>query len=131
MTEKNLAYCWIPRGERVLFLRRTAGVFRAGEWELPGGTAEPGEPFETTAVREAVEETGLRVRVTGELARDSWPDIAGRDLRIHAFVYTTEETGTGEVVLNPAEHDDFAWLTPAEARELPLPDHFRRLLGPS
>ena len=131
MTEiahKHLAYCWIARDDRVLFLRRAAGVFLAGRWELPGGTAEPGEPFEATAVREVAEETGLTVRVAGELARDSWPDIAGRALRIHAYVYTVDEDGTGEVVLNPAEHDDFAWLTRAQARELPLPDHFRRLL---
>jgi len=131
MTEiahKHLAYCWIARDERVLFLRRGAGVFLAGRWELPGGTAEPGEPFEATAVREVAEETGLTVRVTGELTRDSWPDIAGRAMRIHAYVYTVDEDGAGEVVLNPAEHDDFAWLTRAQARELPLPDHFRRLL---
>ncbi|MET8849294.1 NUDIX hydrolase [Amycolatopsis sp. NPDC004625] len=131
MTEiahKHLAYCWLARGDRVLFLRRVPGVFLAGRWELPGGTAEPGEPGEATAVREAAEETGLAVRVTGELARDAWPDIAGRPLRIHAFFYTVEEIGAGEVVLSPEEHDDFAWLTQAEARELPLPDHFRRLL---
>ncbi|MEU5265918.1 NUDIX hydrolase [Amycolatopsis sp. NPDC021455] len=131
MTEiahKHLAYCWIARDDRVLFLRRGADVFLAGRWELPGGTAEPGEPFEATAVREVAEETGLTVRVTGELARDSWPDITGRAMRIHAYVYTVDEDGTGEVVLDPAEHDDFAWLTRAQARELPLPDHFRRLL---
>ncbi|WP_410674837.1 NUDIX hydrolase [Amycolatopsis sp. cmx-4-68] len=131
MTEiarKHLAYCWIARGERVLFLRRRPGVFLAGRWELPGGTAEPGEPFETTAVREVAEETGLRVRVTGELARDSWPDVAGRALRIHAFVYTAQEDGAGAVVLNPEEHDEFAWLTRREAADLELADHFRRLL---
>jgi 8-oxo-dGTP diphosphatase len=112
----------------VLFLRRGPGVFLAGRWELPGGTVEPGESFEATAVREVAEETGLTVRVTGELSRDSWPDVAGRPLRIHAFVYRASETGLGEVVLNPDEHDDFAWLTVDEARELELPRHFRRLL---
>ncbi|MEV6874452.1 NUDIX hydrolase [Amycolatopsis sp. NPDC051128] len=131
MTEiahKHLAYCWIARGDRVLFLRRAPGVFLAGRWELPGGTVEPGEPFEATAVREVAEETGLTVRVTEEVSRDSWPDVAGRALRIHAFVYQASEDGLGEVVLNPAEHDDFAWLTVAEARKLELPQHFRRLL---
>jgi 8-oxo-dGTP diphosphatase len=131
MTEiarKHLAYCWIARGDRVLFLRRAPGVFLAGRWELPGGTAEPDEPFEATAVREAAEETGLRVRVTGELSHDSWPDVAGRALRIHAFVYTVEEDGAGDVVLNPEEHDEFAWLTRREAADFELADHFRRLL---
>jgi 8-oxo-dGTP diphosphatase len=131
MTEiarKHLAYCWIARGDRVLFLRRSPGVFLAGRWELPGGTVEPGEPFEATAVREVAEETGLKVRVTGELSRASWPDVAGRAMRIHAFVYTAEEDGAGDVVLNPEEHDEFAWMTPGEAQDLELPAHFRRLL---
>ncbi|MCR6490329.1 NUDIX hydrolase [Amycolatopsis sp. OK19-0408] len=124
---KDLAYCRIVRDGRVLFLRRAPGVFLAGRWELPGGTVEPGEPFEETAVREVAEETGLSVRVTGELSRDSWPDVAGRALEIHAFFYTAEENGEGDVVLNPGEHDDFAWLTPAEAADVDMAAHFRRL----
>ncbi|HEY3468445.1 MAG TPA: NUDIX hydrolase [Amycolatopsis sp.] len=131
MTEiarKDLAYCWIARGDEVLFLRRGPGVFRAGHWELPGGTVEPGEPVEAAAVREVAEETGLRVRVTGELSRDSWPDIAGRPMEIHAFVYTATEDGRDDVVLNPEEHDGFAWLSPADAVRLDLAAHFRRLL---
>ena len=128
IAQKHLAYCWIARGDRVLFLRRSPGVFLAGRWELPGGTVEPGEPFEATAVREVAEETGLKVRVTAELSRDSWPDVAGCALEIHAFVYRVEEDGTGEVVLNPEEHDDFAWLTPREAGRLEMAEHFRRLL---
>ena len=126
---KDLAYCRLTRDGRALFLRRAPGVFLAGRWELPGGTVEPGEPFEATAVREVAEETGLTVRVTGELARDSWPDIAGRALEIHAFVYTAEEIGENEVVLSPEEHDGFAWLTPDEAAGLDVADHFRRLLA--
>jgi 8-oxo-dGTP diphosphatase len=31
-------------------------------------------------------------------------------------------------VLNPDEHDEFAWVTPGEARDLELAAHFRRLL---
>lgn len=129
MTEtKYLAYCWVARDDRVLFLRRGPGVFLAGRWELPGGTVEPDEDFEAAAIREVVEETGLKVQVTGELSRTAWPDIAGRALEIRAFVYTVEEDGEGDVVLNPEEHDDFAWLTPEEARGLEMAQHFRRLL---
>lgn len=129
LARKDLAYCRITRDGRVLFLRRAPGVFLAGRWELPGGTVEPGEPSEETAVREVAEETGLTVRVTGELSRDSWPDVTGRPLEIHAFVYAAEETGFAEVVLNPEEHDDFAWLTAAEAVDLAMADHFRRSLA--
>jgi 8-oxo-dGTP diphosphatase len=34
-------------------------------WTFPGGKIEPGESPEGAAVREALEETGLRVRATG------------------------------------------------------------------
>ena len=127
--EKHLAYCWIERGDAMLFLRRQADSFLGGRWELPGGTVEPAEAPEATAVREAAEETGLTVRVVGERSRDEWPDIGGRPLRIHARIYATIEEDAAEVVLDPAEHDAFAWLTPAEAAaRLDLVDHIRRAL---
>ena len=123
---KHLAYCRIARDGRVLFLRRHASAFRGGAWELPGGTVETGEPPERTAVREAAEETGLRVTITAELGRGSWPDITGKPLQIDAVVYAAEETdATANVVLNPDEHDGFAWFSPAETADLGLPPHFR------
>lgn len=129
IAEKHLAYCWITRADATLFLRRSPSTFNGGRWELPGGTVEPGEPPEQAAVREAAEETGLTVRIAAERTRDSWPDTAGRPLRIHARVYeATEDDGAAEVVLNPEEHDAFAWLTPAEAAELDLLDHVRKTL---
>lgn len=120
--EKHLVYCRVVRAGAVLFLRRSPGVFRAGQWELPGGTVEPGEPHETAAVREVAEETGLAVRITGERGRHTWMDIGGRDLRIHARVFDVQEDEPGDVVLNDGEHDDFTWADPAT---LDLADHFR------
>jgi 8-oxo-dGTP diphosphatase len=120
--EKHLVYCRIARDGAVLFLRRSPGVLRGGQWELPGGTVEPGEPHEDAAVREVAEETGLAVRITGERGRHTWMDIGGKDLRIHARVFDAHEDGAADVVLNDDEHDDFAWADPAT---LDLADHFR------
>ncbi|ALG11531.1 NUDIX hydrolase [Kibdelosporangium phytohabitans] len=126
--EKNLAYGWITRDDKILFIRRDPGAFLGGRWELPGGTVEAGEPSEDTAVREIAEETGLEVRVTGQRASSSWPDIGGKPLTINATVFDVDEEGQAEVVLNPGEHDAYAWLTPAEAAQRDIPDHVRRLL---
>jgi 8-oxo-dGTP diphosphatase len=128
MTDKHLAYGWITRDGTVLFIRRAASVFLGGRWELPGGTVEPGEPSERTAVREVAEETGLVVRVTGERQRLSWPDVSGRPLWVHARIYDVVEDEQADVVLNEEEHDQHVWLAPEQAADLDLVDHVRRSL---
>jgi 8-oxo-dGTP diphosphatase len=58
-------------------------------WALPGGFIDYGESAEQAAVREALEETGLAVRLTGLLGVYSDPD---RDPRFHTLsvVFTAE-----------------------------------------
>ena len=58
-------------------------------WALPGGFIDCGESAEQAAVREALEETGLAVRLTGLLGVYSDPD---RDPRFHTLsvAYTVE-----------------------------------------
>ncbi|WP_020657443.1 NUDIX hydrolase [Amycolatopsis benzoatilytica] len=128
MNDKHLAYVLLRRDEKVLLIRRAPGTFLAGHWEFPGGTAEPGEAPEDTAIREAAEETGLRVRLTGERARRSWPDRTGKPFTVHAAYFDAHPDFQGELRLDPAEHDAHRWLTPDDAAELPLSDHVRQVL---
>ncbi|WP_237559882.1 NUDIX domain-containing protein [Desulfohalovibrio reitneri] len=64
-------------------------------WALPGGFVDYGENVERAAVREVLEETGLRVTLTGLLGVYSAPD---RDPRMH----TMSVVFTG-VAANPEE----------------------------
>lgn len=62
-------------------------------WALPGGFVDYGEDLESAAVREAKEETGLDISLTGQFHTYSDPS---RDARLHTIttVYTATATGT-------------------------------------
>ena len=51
-------------GERLLLVQEGKEHCR-GQWSLPGGRVEPGEPLVDAVMREVFEETGYRVRVVG------------------------------------------------------------------
>ena len=62
-------------------------------WRPPGGGIKPGEDFVAGAVREALEETGLRVQLTRYLvASEALFTNGGRELawRTHVFLARTE-----------------------------------------
>lgn len=79
-------------------------------WALPGGFVDVGETVEEAAVREALEETGLRVVLTGLLGVYSDPS---RDPRQHTI--STVFTALAENPEAMAGADDAA-----EARIFPL-----------
>jgi len=55
----------LVRREGLILLARRGHEPRKNAWGIPAGFMEYGEHPEVTAVREALEETGLRVRLTG------------------------------------------------------------------
>ena len=87
-----------PAEPRVVLVRRRNPPYG---WAIPGGFVDYGETVESAAVREAREETGLDVRLTGLLGVYSSPD---RDPRFHTIstVFTANASG------DPSAGDDAA-----------------------
>lgn len=110
----------IEVGDRVVLVRRK---HPPPGWAIPGGFVEAGETVETAAVREALEETGLRVTLTALLGVYSDP---ARDPRHHTIstVYIGSASGS------PAGGDDAAEARLFGENDLPSPlafDHAKIL----
>jgi ADP-ribose pyrophosphatase YjhB (NUDIX family) len=92
-------------------------------WAIPGGFVDYGESVENAAIREAKEETGLDVQLTGLLGVYSDP---ARDPRFHTISAVFTGTAEGE----PTGHDDAEEAHVFTLDSLPEPlafDHTRIL----
>lgn len=118
------------RSAGVVVLRRRASDWRClllrafAYWDFPKGRIEADEAPLAAAIREVAEETGLAGLVFrwGEAFRDTAPYSGGKVAR-----YYLAESPAGEVQLavNPElgrpEHDEFRWVSFAEAKRLAVP----------
>ena len=100
----------VREGGEVLLVHRP----RYDDWTLPKGKLDPGESFETAALREVWEETGLRCRLGDELPPIGYRDNKGR---AKAVRYWLMEPAGGEFEPND-EVDELRWLPASEAAEL-------------
>ena len=77
-------------GRRIVLVRRKNPP---PGWALPGGFVDYGETVEAAAIREAFEETGLKVNLVRQLHTYSEP---GRDPRGHTVSVVFVATASGE-----------------------------------
>ncbi|WP_172421809.1 NUDIX hydrolase [Enemella evansiae] len=99
-----------PDAVRVLVVHRPA----YDDWSLPKGKVEPGEVPAVAAVREVLEETGVRIRLTAPL--DAHTYRVGR--RTKQVRWWRAAVVAEEPHVPDDEVDTVLWLTPAEALEL-------------
>jgi 8-oxo-dGTP pyrophosphatase MutT (NUDIX family) len=91
---------------RVLLVHRP----RYDDWSLPKGHVDPGETFEQAALREVLEETGLRCAMHEELPASRYA-VRGRAKVVRWWRMTVlEEMGGPD-----DEVDELRWLAPDAA----------------
>lgn len=113
----------IVREGRILIAQRPEGKARAGQWEFPGGKAEPGEGTEAALVREIREELGADVEVlpVWEVLRHDYPDLS---VTVHFHPCRLRE---GSVV-ERREHARLEWVEPSRLAEFEFVEADRDLL---
>lgn len=125
-----VAHGLVERAGTYLVLRRRDGRYLGGQWDIPGGSVEEGETPAEAAVRECMEETGLRAVVGSEMSHYLNRDTAGRDLIFHTVTFRLVLIDDdARVRLSPHEHDEFRWMNPGNPDELPLVWHVAQTLG--
>lgn len=102
----------IIRDGRLLVAQRGSPPELAGQWELPGGKAEPGETTEDALRRELREELGIEISV-GERVGGEVPLADGRMLRAYRVEVVS---GTPQ----PLEHAALRWVDGGELGEIDL-----------
>ena len=78
---KLVATVLVGDSSKLLMVQRSYGEEK-GRWALPGGYVEQGEVVEEAAAREALEETGLKVTITGLVGLFS---VSGRPIVVAAY----------------------------------------------
>lgn len=94
--------------EKFLLIQHRNG----GHWAFPKGHVEAGETEEETALREVLEETGLRVQLKGNF-RESTSYSPKRGIK-KEVVYFLGEATTFEVVVQKEEVTDYLWVETEE-----------------
>ena len=116
--EHDVVAALLRRAGRVLLCHRSPDRrWFPDVWDFPGGHVEPDESAEDALAREIEEEIGVVI------ARPIDPPLATHedgDLRLRIWLVRSWE-GEPENA-QPDEHDQIAWFTLAEARQLRLAD---------
>lgn len=110
---------------QILLLQRSGKTTASGKWALTGGALEEGETPIDGIKREIEEETKLTV---SDIASFQIKTTPSKDSETILIICYTCKADTEEVTLN-WEHDNFKWVTKAEALELDLTPDGRTFIG--
>ena len=115
----------IVRQGRVLLLRRRAGDFMEGIYELPSGVVELGEDLGQALAREVWEETGLQVKeVVAYLGCFDYTSGSGQPTRQFTFEVAVQLQRD----IHLSEHDAYVWANRSSLKEIRVTPEVRQVL---
>ena len=124
MMVKLIAHVLVHSGGDFLLIQRSE--IKRGQpnvyptyWDIPGGGVEKGELPRDGALRECVEEAGVRLdRGSLKLLHEDSQLDTSKDTVFTRLVYKAEWVGEKPIIrLDPEEHTHFKWVTMAQALE--------------
>jgi 8-oxo-dGTP pyrophosphatase MutT (NUDIX family) len=113
------------RDDQVLLLRRFNTGYEDGNYSVPAGHLDGGEPVRVAAAREAEEEIGLRlipaqIEFAGVIHRMEEATLPGTSERVDFFVHVREWTGE-PFNAEPDKCDELRWCDPDALPENTIP----------
>ena len=114
MTVKLIAHTLIEKDGKYLLIKRSKikrglpNVYPS-QWDIPGGSVEENELPREAALREAMEEVNQKLRINKIIHEDSQFD-SEKDTVFTRLVYTGRIFEERDIILDPEEHTDFAWI---------------------
>lgn len=119
----------VIQDDEVLLIRRGKPP-KMGEWSLPGGAQELGEPIQQALRREVKEETGLDVEVLDFLGIIDLIDHTSDDaVRYHYTLIDYLASPVGGVLCAGSDASDARFFKLEEALALPLWSETRRIIN--
>ena len=113
--------------ETLMLERPTNSRSFAGAWVFPGGKVDPADRVDgfgrvldelaaarVAGLRELEEETGQQLTPEELIWVSQWTPMQAIPRRFRTW-FMVAQAAPGQIVLNPDEHDRYAWLTPAQA----------------
>lgn len=92
---------------------------RHNDWSFPKGKVDPGETFPQTAVREILEETGLKIKLGAKLPTAEYSVPSGEKKEVHYWAARVSDKAISESTFKPSEEvAKVDWVSPEKAHEL-------------
>ena len=108
----SVVACIVDAGDRVLLTRRCIEPF-CGQWVMPGGKIDFGEPILTALHREVREEVGLEVHVDGLVDVYEHVSVGPHNEHYVILYYRARPVG-GELTPNGHEVTEACWVPAGE-----------------